>query len=87
MNLKLLVLLIVLPILASEAHFNISAVYVKVQSGIVGIGRSFKSAKESFNNLRKEGSIFGTLKQKAKDNALQILQDICKNFESRLFII
>ncbi|KAL5281059.1 hypothetical protein ACFFRR_004837 [Megaselia abdita] len=84
MNLKLLVLLLVLPFMASEAHFNISTVYIKVQTGITNghkffsnIGRSLSSAKESFNNLRKEGNFFGVLKQKAQDNALQALQEIC----------
>lgn len=85
MNLKLLVLAVVLPILVSEAHFNISAVYFKVQSGISSghnffssVGRSLSSAKDSLNNLRKEGNFLGVLKQKAKDNVLQILQDICE---------
>lgn len=91
MNLRLLVLFIVVPILASDAHFNISAVYDKVQSGISSgknffsnIGRSISSAKESLNNLRKE---VGTLKQKAKDNVLQILENICKNTKSKCDVV
>lgn len=72
MNLKLLILYIVLPILVANAHLNVSAVLSKGQQFFSNVG---KSAKESFNSIRRE---VGVLKHKVKDKVEKTLEEICK---------
>lgn len=73
MNLKLLILVIVLPILAANAH--LSGVLSKGQQFFSSVGRS---AKDSFNSIREQG-VLRALKNKVIDKVEQVLEEICEN--------